>query len=124
MALYAITRNREVGVDIERINPSIIDEGMISQCLTAQEKVYFQTLPKNKRDLFFFECWTRKEAFLKARGSGLSSRSIKLKLYRFPIFPDSFNGDSGFRSAGWSFQTIPFINGYAAALTVEGTVHD
>jgi 4'-phosphopantetheinyl transferase len=122
MALCAVTRDREIGVDIERIKSSIIDDGMILQCLTAHEKTFFQALPKNKRDLFFFECWTRKEAFLKARGDGLLFPVNQIETLSFStVSTNLFNGDCGFRPSGWSFLTIPFIPGYAAALTVKGS---
>jgi 4'-phosphopantetheinyl transferase len=120
-ALYAVTRNREIGVDIEQIKTSFLDEGMIYQCLTPQEKAHFQVLPKNKRDLFFFECWTRKEAFLKACGSGLSLPPNQVETFPFSDI-SLVSSEAGFESppALWSFQTLPYIPDYAAALIVEG----
>lgn len=116
-ALFALTRGREIGVDIERINSSMVDAAMISQCLTEEEKNYLYALPLNKRNLFFFECWTRKEAFMKACGKGFALSPNEIETLSFtnssPDFPE---GGAGFRPFKWSLQTISFIPGYAAAL--------
>lgn len=120
LALYAIARNREIGVDIERINAAFVEDGMISQTLTAQEKAHFQTLPKDKRELFFFECWTRKEAFLKACGKGFLLPPNKIEtLSSSNISADFSEVGFGFQPSFWSFQSIPFIPGYTAAVVVE-----
>lgn len=121
LAIFAVTRRREVGVDIEHINHSFVDERMVSQCLAPLETAHFQSLPKEKRNVFFFESWTRKEAFLKACGSGLAVAPNQLETLSFTDFSKSFAGDnSEYRMSDWSLQTIPLINGYAAALAVEG----
>lgn len=117
LALFAVTREREIGVDIERINSSMVDAEMILQCLTEQEKSYLFALPLDKRDIFFFECWTRKEAFMKGCGKGLAIPPNEIETLSFtnssPDFPE---GGAGFRPFQWSLQTIPFIPGHAAAL--------
>lgn len=120
-ALYAVTRCREIGVDIEQINSKFIDSSMISFCLTEQEKAYFYSLPHNGRELFFFECWTRKESFMKARGMGLALQPNEIETLSFTNFSaDLANGGIGFRPSNWSLQTLPFVPGCAAALATEG----
>ena len=121
-ALYAVTRYREIGVDIEQINSSFVDNAMISFCLTEQEKAYFYTLAPGKRELFFFECWTRKESFLKACGNGLSLLPPnEIETLSFTNSSADFkHGGAGFRPENWSLQTLPFIPGCAAALATEG----
>lgn len=121
-AIFAVTRGREIGVDIEQIKTSFVDAAMIAFCLTEQEKQYFYTLPLNKRELFFFECWTRKESFMKACGLGLSllpPNEIETLSFTNSSLDLAYSG-GGFRPAGWSLQTLPFIPGCAAALAIEG----
>lgn len=120
-ALYAFTDGREIGIDIERIKPSFVDEAMLSQCLTHREIARFRTLPKTERDLFFFDCWTRKEAYLKARGSGLSLPANEIETSHLSESPNAFfENDAESRLLRRSFQKLPSIPGCAAALAIEG----
>jgi 4'-phosphopantetheinyl transferase len=120
LALYAFTNGREIGIDIERIKPSFVEEGMVSQCLTAQEIVRFRMLPNTERDSFFFDCWTRKEAYLKACGDGLSLPANQIETSLFSKSPDGFFADNTeSRLRRQSFQKVPSIPGCAAALAVE-----
>jgi len=124
MALYAITRKREIGIDLERINPSLLDDRTVAECLTSTEVRVMTSLPVKEREKFFFECWTRKESYLKARGVGLmvppNQIETCLRLVR-PMatrFTEILEDE---RQAGWSFQEPPPIPGFAAALVVEGS---
>lgn len=72
IALYAFTCGREVGVDIERVRYDLEWESIAEMCLSAREIALLQTLPPSARTGAFFTLWTRKEAYLKARGFGLS----------------------------------------------------
>ena len=120
LALFAVTREREIGVDIERINSSMVDAAMISENLTEQETTYLYSLPLDKRDIFFFECWTRKEAFMKGCGKGLAIPPKEIETLSFTnSSPDYPEGGAGFRPFGRSLQSIPFIPGYAAALAMS-----
>ena len=122
LALYAVAFNREIGIDLERLKPSWIEEAMVFQCLTPQETAHFQSLPENERNLYFFDCWTRKEAYLKACGNGLSLPVNQIETSLSSEFSMSLlRGDSASRPTFGSFQTLPSIPGYAAALAVEGT---
>jgi len=72
LALYAVTRGREVGVDVERIRAGINWEALARRFFSAREMAALRALPPEDRVRGFFTCWTRKEAYLKARGEGLS----------------------------------------------------
>ncbi|MEO1094012.1 MAG: 4'-phosphopantetheinyl transferase superfamily protein [Cyanobacteria bacterium J06638_28] len=69
--VYAISRQKLVGIDVEQVQPRAYLEGLVERCLTPVER---QTLPLNpqKRLYHFFQYWTVKEAHLKAIGLGLS----------------------------------------------------
>jgi 4'-phosphopantetheinyl transferase len=72
LALVAVTRSSEVGVDLERIRPLADMQQIAERCFSSQESAMLQSLPSDRRSEGFFSCWTRKEAFLKALGDGLA----------------------------------------------------
>ena len=73
LALYAITKGREVGVDIERVRCDMAWQSVAEVCLSAREAAVLSTLPPAAQARAFFMLWTRKEAYVKARGTGLSA---------------------------------------------------
>ncbi len=72
MALFAFARGREVGVDLEQIRPMPDAEAIACRFFSAREKAALAAVPAELREEAFFACWTRKEAFIKAAGKGLS----------------------------------------------------
>lgn len=72
LALYAITRRREIGVDVERVIPWFADDQIAEQFFSPRERAKLCSLPIKMRTKAFFNCWTRKEAYIKAKGEGLS----------------------------------------------------
>lgn len=72
MALVAVTRNREIGVDLEKLRPMSDAEQIACRFFSPNESACFLDLPPNQRNLAFFACWTRKEAYLKALGDGIT----------------------------------------------------
>jgi 4'-phosphopantetheinyl transferase len=91
LALIAVTRGRELGVDVERVQPGIAIEPLAKHVLGA--------LPEGDRLEAFYRSWTRREAYAKARGDGLA--------------PPGENGR-------WWFRDLIPAPGYRAALAVEG----
>src|SRR5439155_22463572 len=72
LALYAITRNRALGIDLEHIRMDVAYEPIAEHFFSPYEVRMLRTVPPHLRSAAFFSCWTRKEAYLKARGLGLS----------------------------------------------------
>ena len=72
MALFAITRNMEIGVDIERVRSDFEYEEIAKRFFSANEVAILRTIPTEKRLEAFYHYWTRKEAYIKAHGKGLS----------------------------------------------------
>ncbi|HZG52707.1 MAG TPA: 4'-phosphopantetheinyl transferase superfamily protein, partial [Pyrinomonadaceae bacterium] len=72
LALYAFARGREVGIDIEHIRADFADDDIAARFFSAREVSMLRALPARARTSAFFNCWTRKEAYIKARGEGLS----------------------------------------------------
>jgi 4'-phosphopantetheinyl transferase len=71
LALVAVTRGRDVGVDVERVDRER-DRRVARRFFAASEHAAIEALPERERDLAFLRCWTAKEAYVKALGRGLS----------------------------------------------------
>ena len=122
LALYAIGRDREVGIDVEYIRPIPDAEQIVERYFARQECAEFQSLPEAQRVEAFFSCWTRKEAFLKARGEGLYRPLHQFAVSLTPQEPArllSFEEDSQ-ELARWSLQALVPAAGYVATVAVEG----
>ena len=119
LALYAISRGREVGVDLEADRPPNFDYNrIIKRILTAHEAVLFNTLSPAEQRQAFFACWTRKEAYSKARGKGLSFplKHITVSfLHGEPVALVDVQGDPG-ETGRWSICELSCGPGYTAAL--------
>jgi 4'-phosphopantetheinyl transferase len=80
VAVYAFTHEREVGVDVEAVRPLRDADDVAARFFSPQENLAYRSLPAAERPQGFFNCWTRKEAFVKALGGGLH-----LPLDRFDV---------------------------------------
>jgi 4'-phosphopantetheinyl transferase len=121
-ALYAVTRGREVGIDLERIRSDIAITEIAERFFSRREVATLRTLPAEVQRQAFFHCWTRKEAYIKARGEGLS-----LPLDQFDVSlasgePDALLGSQRDPSeaSSWLLQELAYAPGYVAALAAEG----
>jgi 4'-phosphopantetheinyl transferase len=72
LALYVFSRGHEVGVDVEFMREISEMEQIVEQFFSVSERNFFGRLPTRKKQETFFNWWTRKEAFAKAIGEGLS----------------------------------------------------
>lgn len=122
LALYAITRDREIGVDVERIRPIPDIEQIAERFFSAKENAVFCALPPSQKLEAFFNCWTRKEAYLKATGDGLAR---PLDQFAVSLAPGKaarllhVEGDVQ-ETTRWSLQRLTPAPGYVVALAVEG----
>ncbi len=71
LALVALAGDGEIGVDLECVKPLRDADALVRQCLSERERLQFHAMPESDRDLAFLRAWTRKEACLKALGTGL-----------------------------------------------------
>ncbi|MBC8427729.1 4'-phosphopantetheinyl transferase superfamily protein [bacterium] len=121
LALYAVTRDRAVGVDVEFIRPDLATEDIAERFFSPREVAVFRALSANMKPEAFFNCWTRKEAYIKARGKGLS---IPLDQFDVSLAPGepaallSVNGEPQ-EASRWLLQELDVGSGYAAALAAE-----
>ncbi|MFH2064713.1 MAG: 4'-phosphopantetheinyl transferase superfamily protein [Pseudomonadota bacterium] len=123
MIFYAFTCGRNIGVDIEFIQPMTSMDAVVEGFFSESEKAEYNRLPKDRRTEGFYNCWTRKEAFLKAIGEGLSRG---LDTFDISLIPGETaelkRVDWNVQKAGqWGVKSITSIPGYAAAIAVEGS---
>jgi len=120
--LYAVSRQREVGVDLERICSELAVEDLAARFFSPRENAALLGLPKNRRRDGFFACWTRKEAFLKAKGDGLSQPLDGFDVSLAPGEPAALLGSRSHARdvERWSIREVPSIPGYAGAVAGEG----
>jgi 4'-phosphopantetheinyl transferase len=124
MALLAVGRGRDVGVDIECIRANFDHQQIAERFFSPREAATLCALPPNLQPEAFFNCWTRKEAYIKARGEGLS---LALDGFDVSLIPGERAAllsvrDDPKETRRWSLRELPICPGYAAALAVEG--HD
>jgi 4'-phosphopantetheinyl transferase len=121
--LIAVANNREVGVDVEKIRPEIDLERIARRFFSPGEVESLTSLAEALRPTAFFRCWTRKEAYVKARGGGLAIPTNQFDVTLLPGAPAALletRGDPE-EAARWSLHNVELCEGYQAALAVEGT---
>jgi 4'-phosphopantetheinyl transferase len=122
LALYAVTRGRRIGIDLERIESHFANEQIAEQFFSPRETATLRSLSPHLRQEAFFNCWTRKEAYLKAVGEGLSSSLNQCEVTLIPGEPARLLRSVGNRQdiAMWSLHAFTPHPRYTAALAVEG----
>lgn len=121
-AVYAVTRGRDVGVDVERVRHRFAFTEIAERFFSAAERAALQRLPPRQRARAFFRCWTRKEAYVKARGDGLT---FPLADFDVSLSPDEaprllrVAHDPSEPSRWWMTALYP-VPGYVAAAVVAG----
>jgi 4'-phosphopantetheinyl transferase len=122
LALIAVSRQAELGVDVERRRPLRDLAGMVSQCLSPRERLALAAVPGPGRLDAFLGGWTLKEAYLKACGDGLTRGldrvEVSIDAGAPPRLLATFDrpGDE----ARWTLHRLDAGGGYLAALAVEG----
>jgi 4'-phosphopantetheinyl transferase len=119
--LAAIALDRKVGVDIECLNRDLNVLEISRRFFSATEKHAIEILPEDLQHEAFFSCWTRKEAFVKARGEGLS---LSLDCFDVSIIPENEAVSLATRpeasaASGWALHSLNCFPGYRAAVAVE-----
>ena len=123
LALFAFTLDREVGVDVESVRPLPEARQIAEQFFSPGEIAALSQVPPGKIAEAFFNCWTRKEAFIKAKGKGLSWPLAHVEVSLAPGEPARLLGIVGEprEASRWHLQALTPAPGYAAAICVEGS---
>ncbi len=117
LALIGIGRDREIGIDVELIRPEFGGEEIAKRYFSPQEIDELGRLPTELRAEGFFLCWTRKEAYIKAKGDGLHIPLESFDVSLTPGLPAKLNSDD---QARWGLRSLAPEPGYAAAIVAEG----
>ncbi len=122
IALYAVALGREVGVDVERVRDDIECGDVADRFFSRREVETLHALPPESQTRAFFACWTRKEAYIKARGEGLS---ISLDSFDVSLSPGEAATllamrDDANEVSRWTLRELTLDPGYVGAVAVEG----
>jgi 4'-phosphopantetheinyl transferase len=117
LVIYAIGQQREVGIDLEMIQPAFAGEEIAERFFSSQELAELHSLPPQLRANGFFLCWTRKEAYVKARGAGMG---IPLDSFDVSLTPGKPAELWSTDSRRWSLRSLQPADGYVGALVGEG----
>jgi 4'-phosphopantetheinyl transferase len=125
-ALIGLARERKVGVDVERFREELEIEKIARRFFSENETAELMNLPPDQQQIGFFNCWTRKEAYIKAHGLGLS---LPLDSFDVSLSP---NGPAILRAtrpdpqeaSRWTLLSLDIEDQYAGAVAVEGTELD
>lgn len=122
LAIYAFSRGREIGVDLEFIREDLADDKIAERFFSRREIDALKTVAADLRKQAFFNCWTRKEAYIKARGEGLSMPLDEFDVSLVPGEPAALlrNHKEPAEVSRWSMQSVAVPDGYVAALVASG----
>jgi 4'-phosphopantetheinyl transferase len=121
VALFALTRHGPIGVDVEQLRPFPTHLDMAERYFSPSEFHALRGLDPVGRGEAFFHTWTRKEAFLKAHGGGLSYGLERVEVTVCPREPPRIlrlDGEES-RAASWSLHTLTPVPGYVGALALQ-----
>jgi len=120
LALVACCAVEEVGVDVELVRELPDAEQIVNQFFSPEEIAAWITLAEGERLRGFFECWTRKEAYVKALGDGLS-RPLDSFHVQFSRREPAKTAVPDGAKPRWSFFDVSPSHDYAGALAVRGS---
>ncbi|MBI5302106.1 MAG: 4'-phosphopantetheinyl transferase superfamily protein [Chloroflexi bacterium] len=121
LALCAITAHAPIGVDVEFIKPLENRADIAARFFSPREVAALRALPAHQHTRGFFNCWTRKEAYIKAIGKGLSQPLDEFDVTLAPGEPARllFARDDPFASERWSLFALEPAPGYVGAIAIQ-----
>lgn len=122
LALLAVARDREVGVDVEAVRRLLNADQIVERFFSRREVDVYRHIAEPDRPEAFFRCWTRKEAYLKALGTGLSTPLDAFDVSLMADDPRLLHvADHPEEVARWSMRELRPEPGYLAAIIAEGS---
>lgn len=121
MALVAVGSEHCLGVDIEKIRDDVDTSELAERFFSLRERAGLKALPDHLRAPGFFACWTRKEAFLKATGDGLSFPLADFSVTTHPDLDPELEEIKGNTAAGkqWFLADLGVGDGYRATVALD-----
>ena len=122
-AFYAFAWNIELGVDLEMFPRSIMQSSMARRILSPEEKQWWDAIPEPDRNDAMLQCWTRKEAYIKAIGEGLSEPLDNFCVTLWPTKPCHFLhiGGSEEEATRWSLDHFVSAPNSVGAVALRST---
>lgn len=120
--LIAVARERELGADLESLRPLTDADALVERFFAPGEREVYRGIPRDARLPCFYSGWTRKEAYVKARGDGLSLPTTEFEVVLAPGEPPRlvrFDHEPE-EVARWSFAAFEPARGFLGALAAEG----
>ena len=115
VTLIGVAKTQEIGVDVEWMRKDFAFGEVAERFFTRREVALLHSLPEDVQREAFYKCWTSKEAFLKAKGTGLSGDLDEVQI--------NFSPDAGVRVNGtipnWTLVELKPCDGYVGALVVQ-----
>lgn len=121
VALFGFTMGREIGVDVEQIRPDRSTREIAERFFSPREVEALFALPKQEQTDGFFRCWTRKEAYIKAKGRGMS---IALNSFAVSLSPEDTASllwvqERSEEPACWTLRELGVGADFAACVAAE-----
>jgi 4'-phosphopantetheinyl transferase len=125
VAAYAFAEARDVGVDVEEVRALPDADDIAMRFFSRRERAAYMRLPVRERPQGFFNCWTRKEAFVKALGEGLSHPLEAFDVSLAPGRPARLLRIGGVPASrcGWTLSSFVPGPGLVGAIAVQMRVH-
>jgi 4'-phosphopantetheinyl transferase len=124
LSVIALSSELEVGIDIERTNRELNVAEIAGSFFSKKEIEKLSALTGDPQREAFFRCWTRKEAYLKGKGRGLSMALSRFEVSLLPHEPPSVLADDDCPEDvhRWRLYDMPPLPGYIGALSVEAGI--
>lgn len=120
-ALLAVTRGGPVGVDLEQVRADVDAAGIVASHFSPAERAAWAALSESDRRAGFFRGWVRKEAYVKARGEGLSRAperyTVGLAAGSAALLADEADANA---AVHWRLEDLSAPAGFVAALAYAG----
>lgn len=122
LTLMTFALGRELGIDVEWLRPDLACDEIAERFFSPAELAALRALPPDQRLQGFFNCWTRKEAYIKAIGTGLSTPLDQFDVSLAPEEPARLLATRTQPSEArrWSLEALNLEPDYAGAIAVEG----
>ena len=121
LAVFAFARDRAVGVDVELMGPLVDLEAIADRYFSPVEKAAMRSVSPSQRLEAFFNAWTRKEAYVKARGEGLARSFDSFDVSLVPGEPARLLNDADSDvNDRWSLRNLAPAPGFLGAVAAAG----
>lgn len=120
MALFAISNEENIGIDIEAVNRKIDFDEISKRFFSDRENEHIQALPISQKSIDFYKIWTAKEAFIKAIGQGLSFplKEFEISLNNNTISLASIYGDPN-KASTWNLFKYDVPDEYESSIAIQ-----